>query len=186
MSNNFAPWDSCTMDARGPQPGALALLAWHREADVPPGRSGGIFAPRNVRGGTTRSVHACGRALDWMRPVARSTGRGTASGERLVRLLARHGRRVGIQLIIYNRRIYSARNPEGVYYGGVHPHYDHLHIELTRAAAQNLTLATLRAVLGDHRPKPEKENERMERIDLTGVVANRRATYVRGENVASL
>ena len=106
----------------------------------------GIYNCRDVRGGATRSIHSCGRALDWGMPMV--NGRGSGAGHDLVRRLGKHGRRLGVQAIIYDRRIWSGRSPDGRHYGGVAPHYDHLHIELTPRAASDLTLTTLRAVLG--------------------------------------
>lgn len=151
---NWAPWTGCTACSGGPQPGAVALLAWCRE-NSPEGRSMGIYNCRDVRGGTSMSIHACGRALDWGMPML--NGRGGQAGHALVRRFAMHGRRLGIQCVIYDRRIWTARSPEGRPYGGIAPHYDHLHIELTPASGRNLTLATLRAVLG--RPAPVEEDD---------------------------
>lgn len=51
-------------------------------------------------------------------------------------------------MIIWNRRIYSARYPNGAKYNGVAPHTDHLHIELTWHAARNLTRERVRQVAG--------------------------------------
>jgi hypothetical protein len=142
---NWAPWTGCSRCSGGPTRGAVALLGWCRE-NSPEGRSLGIYNCRPVRGSTSMSLHACGRALDWGMPM--SGGRGTAAGHALVRRFGLHGRRLGIQTVIYDRQIWSARSPLGRRYGGVAPHYDHLHIELTPAAGRNLTLATLRTVLG--------------------------------------
>jgi hypothetical protein len=109
----------------------------------------GIYNCRSVRGSATTSLHGEGRAYDLGWPMV--NGRGTASGEEVVRRLGSQGRRLGIQCIIYNRKIYSATSPRGRNYTGVHPHYDHLHIELTRASGAQLNLATLRDVLGSTR-----------------------------------
>lgn len=76
-----------------------------------------------------------------------SDGRGSALGHRLVRELGKVGRELGIQLVIYDRRSWSAVYPNGRRYNGVHPHYDHLHIELTWDAARHLTQADIRRVL---------------------------------------
>jgi Putative peptidoglycan binding domain len=62
--------------------------------------------------------------------------------------------RIGLQCIIYDRTIWSARSPDGRPYEGVNPHYDHLHIELTWQAARQLTLATAVAVLGGTADRP--------------------------------
>ncbi len=116
---------------------------------------------RAVRGGGTRSIHSEGRALDVAMPT--TGGRGSKAGHSLVQTLRADAAALGIQCIIYDRRIWSARSPgkNGRAYGGVNPHYDHLHIELTRSAASKLTVATARSILGGVsvppviRPKPE-------------------------------
>lgn len=143
---NWAPWEGATNCTGGPEPGARALLAW-LQAEYDQASSLGIYNCRSVRGSTTTSMHGEGRAVDLKWPMS-SAGKGTASGERVVSRLGEHGKRLGIQCVIYNRQIWSPSSPNGRYYGGVNPHHDHHHIELTRAAGRNLTLATLRAVLG--------------------------------------
>jgi peptidoglycan hydrolase-like protein with peptidoglycan-binding domain len=50
--------------------------------------------------------------------------------------------------MIFDQVIYSAKSPDGRKYEGPAPHKDHVHIELTRKAAANLTLATIRQVAG--------------------------------------
>lgn len=169
---NWAPSTRCFRCSGGPTPGAVALLAWCRE-NSPEGRSMGIYNCRPVRGGSSMSLHACGRALDWGMPMR--NGRGTAAGHALVQLLGLNGRRLGIQCIIYDRRVWSARSPQGRLYGGVAPHYDHLHIELTPQASRNLTLATLRSVLGSPAaPAPNPEEN-----DVYVVKYNQRGPRVR-------
>lgn len=153
---NFAPWEACRACSSGPQPGAVALLAWCREV-APQGRSMGIFYCRPVRGGSSLSLHSCGRALDWGMPM--EGGRGSSAGHGLVSWIGSAGRRLGVQAIIYDRRIWSARSPNGRAYTGVAPHYDHLHIELTAASARNLTLATLRSVLGGSQAATNEEDD---------------------------
>ena len=145
MSMNFAPWQGASNCTGSTTPGALSLLAWCREA-YPQGSSMGIYNCRTVVGGTTTSLHGEGRALDYGMPMVNS--RGSSAGHELVRRLGENGQRLGVQAIIYDRQIWSARSPNGRAYTGVHPHYDHLHIELTWNAARNLNLATLRDVLG--------------------------------------
>lgn len=131
----------------GPSAGAAALLAWLQCNSAPPGRSLGIYNCRSVRGSSTKSLHGEGRALDWGLPLA-PDGTGTDHGRELVDLLGAHAHLLGLQCVIYDRRIWSRRSPEGREYGGASPHYDHLHIELSRAAARDLTLATVVDVLG--------------------------------------
>lgn len=133
-----APYQRAVACTGGPQRGAQALLAALLQL-YPEGWSGGIYNCRTVRGGATTSVHGEGRALDLMVPVGLD-GRGTSLGHEIVRHLGSVGAELGVQLVIYDRRSWSAVYPRGRYYTGVHPHYDHLHIELTWAAARNLTV----------------------------------------------
>lgn len=127
------------------EPGSSHLLAWAREY-FPQGRSMGIYDCRSVAGSSTTSLHGEGRALDYGMPMV--NGRGSPAGHEFVQKLRENAKRLGIQVIIYDRQIWSARSPNGRRYNGVHPHYDHLHIELTWNAARNLNLTTLREVLG--------------------------------------
>lgn len=126
------------------EPGAKALLAWLTE-NYPQGRSMGIFNCRPVVGGTVTSLHGEGRALDWGMPMV--NGRGTPEGRAIVHRLGADGAALGLQAIIYDRTIWSAKSPEGRPYKGAAPHFDHLHIEMTRKAAKVMTLATFRSVL---------------------------------------
>jgi hypothetical protein len=109
-------------------------------------RSGGIYNCRAVRGSAARSVHSEGRALDVMMPVVR--GRGHAAGHDAIARLGKVGDRLGITLIIFDRMSWSQRNPSGSVYKGQHPHYDHLHVEITREAAESLTLEQIRRIVG--------------------------------------
>ena len=144
MSMNFANWEGAKKCESGPQAGTTALLNWMR-ANYPVGWSGGIFNCRTVRGSSQPSIHGEGRALDWMMPVV--NGRGHPNGHDAVKRLASKGREIGIQCIIFDRTIWSARSPNGRAYTGVHPHFDHLHIEQTRQSARTLTVARLNALL---------------------------------------
>jgi hypothetical protein len=105
-------------------------------------RNYGIYNCRSVRGSTNRSVHGEGRALD-----VGFSGVGNPAGTRLVQALLPHVGTLGIQMIIWNRRIYSARYPRGAAYTGVNPHTDHVHIELTWDAARRLTRARVQQVV---------------------------------------
>lgn len=146
--NWATPYESASRCTGTARPGARALLAWALEVYRDRGAySLGIYNCRTVRGGSTTSLHGEGRAVDLGLPLG-PDGRGTPLGRAIVAQLGAHGARLGVQAIVYDRTVWSAKSPAGRPYGGTHPHYDHLHIELTRQAADRLTLATFRAVLG--------------------------------------
>ncbi len=142
----YAGATNCTGIAAG---GARALLAWALEnyADSDGAVSLGIYNCRSVRGGSTKSLHGEGRAVDLGLPIG-SDGKGMPVGRDIVDRMGGVGDAVGIQCVIFDREIWSAVSPSGRAYNGVHPHYDHLHIELTRSAAEHMTLATFRQRLG--------------------------------------
>lgn len=143
---NWAPWQGATRCTEGPRPGARHLLAYLLELHRPPGYSLGIYNCRTVVGGSSTSTHGEGRAVDFGLPVV--NGRGHAIGYTIVEALGAHGAALGVQACVFDRRVWSAASPEGRRYDGLHPHYDHVHIELTRTAGERLTLTTLRHVLG--------------------------------------
>lgn len=170
--SDFRPWEGAKSCTGKVTRGAAALLAWLMANRVPPGWSGGIYNCRTVAGGTSFSIHSEGRAVDWMLPVDPVTKRGTSHGHTLVNLLLANAWKLGLQCIIYDRVIWSAASPRGREYKGKHPHYDHLHIELAWAGANNLNLATCVSLLGG----------RLERgvdVNLEGVRPSQHPTKMR-------
>lgn len=173
--STFAAWESCPNCSGGPAPGARALLAYWLEIYEPLGRSLGIYNCRGVRGGSSMSIHACGRAADLGVPVS---DEGHAIAYEFLDRIGPYVQRLGVQLAIFNRQYGSARNPWPTAYRGVHPHRDHIHIEVNKRAGRDLNLATLRAVVGDFRdqpvpepepspsPAPQEEIPEMERLSL--------------------
>ncbi|MDP9395396.1 MAG: peptidoglycan-binding protein [Actinomycetota bacterium] len=142
----FAAWEAADRCTGGPASGARALMAGCLDAFGARGATNlGIYNCRTVRGAATTSCHGEGRACDIGFPLHH--GRANPAGQELVDRLRPFAGRLGLQAIIFDRRIYSAKSPSGRAYTGVAPHLDHLHIELTRAAAQRLTLATVRLAL---------------------------------------
>lgn len=117
-------------------------------------RNLGIYNCRSVRGSYNRSVHGEGRAVD-----VGFSGSGNPAGTRLLNTLLPHVGALGIQMIIWNRRIYSARYPRGAAYNGTVPHTDHLHIELTWNAARNLTRSRIRQIVGAGQQAPAPSNQ---------------------------
>ena len=149
---DFPRWDPPSPRCSGgPQPGAVALMDWV----VDDWRRGGvcnlgIYNCRSVRGSKSRSVHGDGRACDFGFPLV--NGRANPAGWDLIRLLLPHVDRLGIQMLIWDRRIWSARTPTSTRYTGVNPHVDHIHCEITRESAATLTVATIRRVVTTTRP----------------------------------
>lgn len=143
----FAPWQAATSCTGSARPGAKALMNWSLGQYPGLASNLGIYACRPVRGTTTTySIHSEGRAVDVGFPVV--GGVAHVKGTELLNRLGPHGATLGIQTIIWNRRIYSQRSPGGRAYTGVNPHLDHLHIELTRTAASSLTEERIRQVVG--------------------------------------
>ena len=140
----YASPTSCTPKIPG---GAKSLLAYLIDS-FPWVFSMGICNCRNTRGGSSLSHHANCRALDAGIP----TNDGLyipKYGDPIIELFGPHGRELGLDHLILNRIIYSARSPDGRRYLGVHPHRNHAHIGLTEAAAINLNYASLVAILGE-------------------------------------
>lgn len=138
----------------GPQPGAQALMAWWLSRYGPQGAvNSGIFNCRNIAGSSVRSLHGEGRAADLgVRPLDAPYGHEAAS-----QLLA-FSAEIGIQCIIWSRRIWSGSQPFAGFrpYNGSNPHTDHLHVELTWPAARTLTQARIFEVLGTAPPPPRR------------------------------
>ena len=138
-------YQPATKAASGPAPGAKVLMSWCL-ANYPPGTNLGIYNPRSVRGGSALSLHAEGRALDVGFPVQRPDGADT--GWRLVDAMVDHHAALGVQCVIFARRIWSNTRPTWRPYAGAADHYDHVHIELTREAAAGLTTDIIRQTMG--------------------------------------
>lgn len=145
----WATWEAAVKCSGRPAPGALVLLDW-LDKRWPVGWSGGIYNCRSVRGRQSMSIHSEGRAVDFMMPV--QGGQAHPQGIEIVRALGERGDELGVQTVIWDRRIWSKRSPNGRAYTGVNPHIDHLHIELNRAAAAGLTLDRLGGVPVPSRP----------------------------------
>ena len=148
MSNNFAAHESCRGCSGGPSPGVKAYAAYAEDA-WPYQTSMGIYNCRYIGGTTTYSKHACGDAYDQGIPTESNGQPIPQLGDPVVEALAANGVALGISQIIYNRKIYDRRSPNGRTYRGRHPHYNHLHISFTHGAGQNLTYAYIASVLGN-------------------------------------
>ena len=142
----FPTYQVATRCTGSATPGSQALMKWSLDAGLCD-RNMGIYNCRDVRGTSGMySLHAEGRAGDH---GVNTDSKGRAKGRRLVETLRPVAKELGIQCMIFDRHIWSAKSPgkDGRPYTGVNPHYDHAHIELTRNAAANLTIATIKHVL---------------------------------------
>jgi hypothetical protein len=142
LYHGYEPARSCTGSATA---GARALMAWFLGAySGQGGRNLGIYNCRSVAGPSTTSLHGEGRAADLGVPVG--VGWAQALADKLVALSAE----LGIQCVIYNRRIWSGSYPNAGWrpYNGSNPHTDHLHVELSWNTARTLTAERVQQVLG--------------------------------------
>ncbi len=99
------------------------------------------YACRQIRGSSGMSVHGTGRALDIFVPLDRGAADNDL-GDPIGDWLIANADQIGIQLVIWDRTIWSGSRRAGSkarYYSGAHPHHDHLHIELTPDAARQRT-----------------------------------------------
>ncbi len=133
------------------QPGTIALRDYVRNQLDPWGTiTGGIYGIYNCR---PPSLHGEGRALDT--GFAFEHDAPNPSGMAHVRWLMRHGEKLGIQEIIWDRVRYTNDNdPYGELYTGRSPHYDHTHTSQRWWFAKNLTLEKILEVCGTDPVKP--------------------------------
>jgi hypothetical protein len=141
----FVGYEPAARCSSEPTVGAKALMAAFLGLyQARGGTNLGIFNCRTVRGGTTTSLHGEGRACDLgVKP------HGAQWGTQLADRLRMNSAELGVQCVIWDRRIWSGSYPQAGWrpYRGVNPHVDHLHVELSRHAAQTLTAAKAHAVL---------------------------------------
>jgi hypothetical protein len=130
-------------------------------ANFPQVRNLGIYVCRDIKGTTTKSAHAQGRALDIGLNAHRPQEK--VVGDALFRSLIRVAHKSGIDNVIWNRQIWSVKKggPRpwiGNYSSGAprNPHTDHIHVEWTRDGSQlerlkflELEIATLRSGFED-------------------------------------
>ena len=153
---DFPTWEAAASRCSGKvQPGSAELMAWAVETYGKRGlRNWGIYNCRTTVGGTNRSIHGDGRACDFGFPLVNN--RANPVGWEVVNALLPHVRALGIQMIIWDRRIWSARTPNGAPYGGSgkSPHIDHIHVEQTWNSARTLTRERVRQIVRVPAPKP--------------------------------
>src|SRR3954462_12317555 len=112
---DHARYDWARGCTHGAQRGTIALQRFMKHF-APRGESLGIFNCRLTRGGSNYSLHAEGRALDWHLNIHNRADREQA--QRTITMLlgsdrkgrkAAPARRIGVQEIIWNCRIFSVR-----------------------------------------------------------------------------
>lgn len=104
------------------------------------GRGVQIYNCRTVRGGRSNSIHGDGRAVDIFIPTLPGGVADNAKGDRIANWLVDNAAAIGIQYVIWDRGSFRGnRQPQSKCYTGSHPHNDHIHVELTWAAARSET-----------------------------------------------
>src|ERR1043165_8196341 len=100
----------------------------------------GYSCRQNTANSAQTSVHGTGRALDIYIPMDGSAANNTA-GDPLANWLITHAERISIQLVIWDQSVWQASlsGEKLRAYGGPVPHVDHIHAELTIAAANKQT-----------------------------------------------
>lgn len=95
---------------------------------------------RQIRGSSGMSLHGTGRALDVFVPLDGGQADNDL-GDPVAHWLMQNAEAIGVQLIIWDRSIWSAGRSSNKHrqYTGSHPHHEHLHIEITSAAAAKRT-----------------------------------------------
>lgn len=134
-------YEAATTVAKGCQPGARELIYYSSRFGL---SNVGCFNNRSVRGSTTLSLHAEGRAIDFTVGTATDSVLTT-----FLHTLISHYEPLGVQQIIWQRRSWRCDRTGDKWrpYSGVDPHTGHAHLELTRSAAAGLTVAIIESVL---------------------------------------
>ncbi|XP_055331219.1 zinc D-Ala-D-Ala carboxypeptidase-like [Paramacrobiotus metropolitanus] len=117
-----------TQCTSGATPGAKNLASYLKN------KFGGrteIFNCRNVRGGSTVSLHGEGRAVDFYPS-------NLSNGQAVVNHLKSIACQNGIQEVIFNRQIWTKGGT--LTYKGLNPHTDHIHVGLNKCGAQSFNL----------------------------------------------
>jgi hypothetical protein len=133
------PWvgeDGCS---GGITPGA-EIVRQYLAQYFPQATSIGGYSCRSIVGDETMmSVHGTGRALDVMIPLDGGEA-DNGLGDPVGNFLVENAEAIGIQYIIWDLWTWRGDRPAGAKddsYGGLNPHADHLHIELSVEASEH-------------------------------------------------
>lgn len=153
-------YDPPVKDSGGPTPGTIQLrqfvLGYFDVQDaVQDIKDGGIYNYRRVRGGSSLSAHAEGRAWDAMIVGKKS------EGDRLADWLVANAEAIGVQEVIWFQRRWAANTLRWNPYSGASPHTDHVHVALNREASQHLTVEKLLQLDSPVAPIQTEEEEDM-------------------------
>ncbi len=116
-------------------------LGDYLKANFPGARSYGGYSCRPNTANTSKmSVHGTGRAIDVFVPLDRGQADNDL-GDPIANWLIENQEAIGVTFIVWDRSSWGAsRSGDGHRsYGGPHPHHDHLHIEISAAAARQQT-----------------------------------------------
>lgn len=150
-------YDPVTRCSGGQLPGMTALaeaIYAHLHAPSPHWPPFGYNCrPKNGANGPipgTVSVHGGGRALD-VRCNATNPAE-KAWGDHFADWLVYNATTLGVQCVIWDRRIWGGANGRWKWRSlssGAHPHRDHIHFELTADAGRNLTEETIMSIIAN-------------------------------------
>lgn len=125
--------------AKGTTIGAKSLSDVVMKKYSPPVSSVGGFSCRaNTANPSELSVHSTGRALDIM--IDGTTPKGRETGDRIRNFMINNAEKLGVQMVIWNKHIWSVNQKGWRSYGGPNPHTDHLHVEINIAASKKSNL----------------------------------------------
>jgi hypothetical protein len=131
------PWDGGAHCSGTFFPGTRALKDYLEAHYAGISSIGGYACRQNTADASRTSIHGTGRALDVMIPTIGGDADNT-TGDEIGNWLITHAEFIGIQLVIWDHRVWQASlSGEKLQpYGGPIPHVDHLHVELTKAAGE--------------------------------------------------
>jgi hypothetical protein len=118
--------------------GAASLSELIMERYSPPVTSVGGYSCRQNTNDNSVSIHGVGRALDIM--IDGTTPKGLETGTRIRNFVINNAEQLGVQVVIWDRHIWSVNEKGWRDYNGPNPHTDHLHVEINVAASKNAQL----------------------------------------------